>query len=262
MSKIRRWGKYTRWLIAAFFLLFGVAALISGGFSSLLGILWIAIGLLSLKPVQSRVRSRYLSDSKYPNAILVLVVVALFILGSGVSAFLVDPADTESEQSDPVNTPAETSDSINTQSEATSTPTQTETPESTTDTETPEEATATATPTPTSTPKPDRLYISGVNADASGNDHDNLNGEYIRISRQGSTLDLSGWTISDDSGHDYSVPNGVSISDGETITLYTGSGHDSETSLYWGSSSAIWNNNGDVIYIEDESGDTVVEYEY
>lgn len=270
MLRLRRWGKYTRWFLAAFFLVFGIAALISGGFGSLLGLLWIAIGLLALKPIQKRVKSRYLADSEYPNAVLVLVIVTLFILSSGVSAFLIDPADTGHDEESSVSTPAEASDSVDAQSESTSTVTETPKQETVTETRAAETPTATRTPTvtptptptETPTPEPDRLYISGVHADADGNDHDNLNGEYIQISRQGSELDLSGWTISDDSGHDYTVPSGVTISDGETITLYTGSGQDSETALYWGSGSAIWNNNGDVVYVEDDSGDTVIEYDY
>ncbi|SIR82172.1 micrococcal nuclease [Haladaptatus litoreus] len=105
--------------------------------------------------------------------------------------------------------------------------------------------------------------IAQIHADAEGNDHENLNDEYI-VLRNGGTdaLDISGWSISDDSGHTYRVPSGISLESGATVTLYTGSGSDSAAELYWGSDSAVWNNGGDTIIVRNESGDVVLREEY
>jgi micrococcal nuclease len=122
--------------------------------------------------------------------------------------------------------------------------------------------------TPTPTPEPSSgeggdLSISRVHADAEGNDHENENDEYIVFKNSGdSTLDISGWTVKDEADHTYVVPDGVTVEAGATITLYTGSGTDTKTELYWGSDAAIWNNGGDTISVRDDSGTLVIEYEY
>lgn len=77
-----------------------------------------------------------------------------------------------------------------------------------------------------------------------------------------SELDLFGWTVSDEKDHRYTVPSGFTLDAGATVTLYTGSGPDSEHELYWGSDSAIWNNSGDTIYVRTDDGDQVIVYEY
>lgn len=101
------------------------------------------------------------------------------------------------------------------------------------------------------------------NRHAAGNDHDNLNDEYVTFENTGSgTLDLSGWTVEDAADHTYVVPSGVTLESGATITLYTGSGTDTETALYWDSGSAIWHNGGDTIFVYDDSGSLRLEVSY
>ena len=46
------------------------------------------------------------------------------------------------------------------------------------------------------------------------------------------------------------------------VTIYTGSGVDTDTKLYWGSKRAIWNNNGDVATLKNAAGETVDSYSY
>lgn len=108
-----------------------------------------------------------------------------------------------------------------------------------------------------------KLEVSKLHIDAAGNDHDNLNEEYIVFKNTGGkSLDISGWTIADKAGHDYYVPSGVTVDPGETVTLYTGSGSNSASKLYWGSGSAVWNNGGDTIIITNADGAVVLEKEY
>ena len=105
--------------------------------------------------------------------------------------------------------------------------------------------TATPTSTPTSTPVPDggsaddALCVAEIHADAEGNDHENLNDEYITFENTGdSSIQLGGYTVRDTADHVYRVPSGTTLDAGALVTLYAGSSSDDETSLYWGQGSA------------------------
>jgi hypothetical protein len=45
------------------------------------------------------------------------------------------------------------------------------------------------------------------------------------------------------------VPNGVTLAAGESITLHTGAGTDTQTDLYWDRGGAVWNNGGDMVTV-------------
>lgn len=107
------------------------------------------------------------------------------------------------------------------------------------------------------------LVISNIHADAAGNDHNNLNDEYIELTNEGdSAVDMTGWTLSDEANHEYTFPSGFTLESGESVTIYTGSGSNTESELYWGSGAAVWNNSGDTIIVRNDNGDTVIEREY
>jgi len=134
------------------------------------------------------------------------------------------------------------------------------------------QAVATTTPHPTETPTETdtetpaasgTLSIAEIHADAPGNDHENLNEEYLVFENTGSdALDLTGWTVEDEADHTYAFPSGFVLDSGATVTLHTGSGADTATDLYWESGSAIWNNGGDTVLVSDDSGDLVLEEGY
>ena len=103
------------------------------------------------------------------------------------------------------------------------------------------------------------LVIDEVFWDAPGNDNENLNGEWIRISNAGDGLvDMTGWGIKDESAsHRYRFPSGFVLSPGEAVTVYTGCGEDFDRDLFWcQTGSAIWNNDGDTAFLTDPNGNT------
>jgi micrococcal nuclease len=107
------------------------------------------------------------------------------------------------------------------------------------------------------------LRVADVHYDAAGNDNENLNDEYVVFENAGeATLLPGGWTVRDEAGHTYAFPDGFELGPGELVTLYTGSGRDTATALYWGRSGAVWNNGGDTVTIVDESGGAVLELSY
>ncbi|MFB6211105.1 MAG: lamin tail domain-containing protein [Halobacteriales archaeon] len=107
------------------------------------------------------------------------------------------------------------------------------------------------------------LAIVTIHADAPGNDHDNLNEEYVRLRNTANkTLTLTGWTVADAAGHTYTFPDGFTLDPNETVTLHTGRGTDSTNALYWGRTNAVWNNDGDRVTVRDVSGVIVVERAY
>ncbi|WP_191906167.1 MULTISPECIES: lamin tail domain-containing protein [unclassified Haloarcula] len=106
------------------------------------------------------------------------------------------------------------------------------------------------------------LAITEINANAAGNDNENLNDEYVTLTNTGdAALDLSGWTVSDDAGHQYTFPP-FSLEPNASVMLYTGSGSDTDTERYWGRNGAVWNNDGDTVIIRNADGETVLRQSY
>ncbi len=99
------------------------------------------------------------------------------------------------------------------------------------------------------------LAIVDIHADAAGDDRENLNDEFVVFGNRGETaLDLSGWTVTDDADHTYRFPDGTTLDPGERLTLRTGGGTDSATTLYWGQRRPVWNNDGDTVTVTDWRG--------
>jgi micrococcal nuclease len=122
--------------------------------------------------------------------------------------------------------------------------------------------TATPTPVPDGGSSPDDLAVADVHADAPGDDHENENGEYVVFENTGDgALDLSGWTVRDAADHTYTFGD-VTLAPGERVTLYTGSGADTGSEVYWGSDAAIWNNAGDTVVVEMRDGEVAVKHTY
>lgn len=133
-------------------------------------------------------------------------------------------------------------------------------------------ATATSTPTPTTTPTPmptpsasgsdTAIELRVIQYTDEGNDHDNPNNEWVEFENTGDgAVNLQYWRLEDDANHDYTFPD-VTLQPGDTVRVYTGSGSNTDSELYWESSRAIWNDGGDVVYLYNDDSELIVEFEY
>ena len=71
-------------------------------------------------------------------------------------------------------------------------------------------------------------------------------------------IDMTGWTASDNViNHIYNIP-AFNLAGSAEVTIVTGIGVNNQTTLYWGRSSAIWNNNGDTLYLNLSNGTSIL----
>ena len=106
--------------------------------------------------------------------------------------------------------------------------------------------------------------VIDVNADAPGDDGENLNGEWVRFTNAGTeVIDLDGWEVADESAsHRYTFDD-LRLEPGADVTLFSGCGPDDETARYWCvSGSAVWNNSGDTVFLRDGNGNIVASLSY
>lgn len=79
-------------------------------------------------------------------------------------------------------------------------------------------------------------------------DESNPNNEFVQVERDPRfatpTVDLSGFTLHDLEGNTFVFPDGTTLGD-DPIRVFSGSGNDSATRLFWGRSSPVWDNTGD-----------------
>lgn len=110
--------------------------------------------------------------------------------------------------------------------------------------------TPTRTSTPTATPKYDASIFEIVNSDTA----DPLN-EYVSIFNSGySTVNMTGWYIRDDGLNRYDFPTNFNIASKKIIRLWTKSGQNTTSDLYWGSAVEVWNDVSECAYLRDNSG--------
>jgi hypothetical protein len=76
---------------------------------------------------------------------------------------------------------------------------------------------------------------------------------------------LTAWTISDTDNKIFTFPV-YSLSAGNTVTIYTRCGTNSESELFWCFTTnlckTVWDNDGDILYLRDSSGLLALEYTY
>jgi hypothetical protein len=89
-----------------------------------------------------------------------------------------------------------------------------------------------------------------------------VEGEYVRIENVGGgAADMTDWTLRDEANKISTFPT-FTPSPGASAQVWTKSGTNTVTDLYWGSGSAIWNNTDDCAYLRDSGGTAVDTYCY
>lgn len=111
------------------------------------------------------------------------------------------------------------------------------------------------------------ISITNFHFNAAGNDNYNLNDEFVTFENKCSySIDTMGWTVKDETAnHIYTFPS-FTFNPASSFTLYTGIGQNTNNALYWGrtpaSYAAIWNNNGDTLFLRESNGDLVLTQSY
>ena len=102
------------------------------------------------------------------------------------------------------------------------------------------------------------VVISAARFNADGDDWQNLNGEYIRITNRGpDPVSLNGWVLADSTGsHPYLFPAFILFPE-SSVSVYTGSGPINDTALFMGQTQPVWSNSGDEAVLEDNRGNVV-----
>ena len=108
-----------------------------------------------------------------------------------------------------------------------------------------------------------RASITGIHADAAGNDRRNLNGEYALVRNTGAAaINLAGWKLdAGDRSQRFTLTSCV-LKKGATARIHTGRGTIKTGHLYLGSGRPIWNNDGDSATLIDPSTVAVSRYRY
>jgi len=105
------------------------------------------------------------------------------------------------------------------------------------------------------------IRISAVQFDAPGDDRQNLNGEWVRLTNTGADVVLlAGWTLSDADTRDlYTFPAFLLVP-GEEVTVHAGSGMMNDTALFMGMTGPVFANTGDEAVLRDGSGTIIDQY--
>lgn len=114
--------------------------------------------------------------------------------------------------------------------------------------------TPSVTPTVTLAPTSENAQVEIVSVLSPGD----VTAEGVRIRNNGSMVDVTGWTLTDVDGNEYTFPDQLIFSSSE-LTVYTRVGEDTPVARFWGEDEAIWQP-GDVVTLRDEAGDVQASY--
>jgi competence protein ComEC len=103
------------------------------------------------------------------------------------------------------------------------------------------------------------LSISATQFDAPGDDRQNLNGEWVRLTNTGNdTVLIAGWTLSDKGQSTLYTFPAIYLVPGESVTVFSGTGTLNHTALFMGKTDPIWSNRGDIAILKDGRG-TIID---
>ena len=109
------------------------------------------------------------------------------------------------------------------------------------------------------------VRISRIVFNPPGNDNGSnasLKSETVTIKNTGSSaVTLTDWILRDTDRHNFRFPE-FTLRAGRSVTVHTGSGADTRRHLYWDQDAYVWNNDGDIAILRDDSGDRVDRCRY
>jgi len=113
-----------------------------------------------------------------------------------------------------------------------------------------------APPTPTMQPIPD-VIINNIEPGA-------YRDEYVRVkNRTTSKVDMTGWTIeADKSGTIYTFPDDYKLKPDTAVRVWSQSGTDTETDLYWHAWTEVWDDQNDCARLGNDDDELVDWYCY
>jgi micrococcal nuclease len=103
------------------------------------------------------------------------------------------------------------------------------------------------------------VVIARTEGDPPGPDNIEPNGEYVVVANTGGTaVDLTGWVLRDSSSQNrFTFPVGFTLDTDAEVTIRTGSGTDTDDTLYWRLDHPVWDNHGDTAFLVDSNGNVV-----
>ena len=103
------------------------------------------------------------------------------------------------------------------------------------------------------------ITIDYIEYDPEGSEVD---GEYLIITNHDNyNINMEGWYLQDEAARTAYEFN-YTLEINTSVRIYTGSGEDNQTMLFWGWYQGIWNNGGDMAILQDENGLMVDYYRY
>ena len=109
------------------------------------------------------------------------------------------------------------------------------------------------------------IFIKEFNWNAEGNDCENPNGEWVVFKNICDyECNLTGWFVKDSGRNKYKFLNFI-LESRSSVKLFSGAGNDTEDELYWdkkGSCKALWDNDGDTLYLRDGEEGLVLKERY
>ena len=70
------------------------------------------------------------------------------------------------------------------------------------------------------------------------------------------TVDMEDWRLRDEEGNIFFFP-AFSLAAGNTVRVWTGTGTNNSSNLYWGRSEPVWNDHADCIYLRDAENNLI-----
>jgi len=108
------------------------------------------------------------------------------------------------------------------------------------------------------------VAITEFEPNAPGNDAQNPNGEWVKLTNRGTrAAPMKGWILHDESSsHRFRFPTDFSIASGAGVRIFSGCGERSVDALYWCEGGPVWSNSGDTAYLLDGSGNVVDRFAF